>query len=70
MSNQALEDALEAKGITTEKDLRRFADSIGMHDRTLRRWMNGGAPNAALGRIVARKLGVKYDDLWPKEKAA
>jgi lambda repressor-like predicted transcriptional regulator len=69
--NEALDNALRKKGITAPKDFQRFALGIGMSDRTLRRWLDEETvPNEALGRLVARRLGVKYDDLWPKETAA
>lgn len=66
-ANRALREALEAKGIQSYRDRRRFADSLGMSDRTLDRWLfeDVEKPNTALARLVARRLGVTYHDLWP-----
>lgn len=71
--NQALQGALEEKGILTERERTKFAESIGITDRTLRRWLSNEVktPGPYWRHKTAKRLGVPEDVLWPvKEKAA
>lgn len=65
--NDALKTALAEKGIHTEADRVRFAESVGMSERTLRRWLTGNVarPNRGLLKVVARRLGVKPEEISP-----
>lgn len=68
--NQALQGALEEKGIRTERDRTKFAESIGITDRTLRRWLSNEikTPGPYWRHKTAKRLGVDSDALWPAEE--
>lgn len=69
--NTALDKALRDKGFSTFRERQKLALDLGMSDRTINRWVAAeNQPNEALGRVLASHLKVKYDDLWPKERAA
>jgi hypothetical protein len=66
MVNHALVNALRDQGIRTDWDRARFARSLAISERTLRRWLHEGViPSSDRQQRVARRLHKKPQELWP-----
>lgn len=74
MSNQsptALAAAIKRKGITSELDRVKFANSFGVSETTLWRWERGKTrPSKFIQKAVARKLDQTVEEIWPLEEVA
>lgn len=65
MANERLKQAIKDAGMT----LSQFADSIGVDEKTVDRWLQGRTPYPRHRQSVAAALGVSPRELWPDTPA-
>jgi transcriptional regulator with XRE-family HTH domain len=59
--NERLRQAIKDAGLTLEQ----FADTIGVDEKTVDRWLGGRKPYPRHRQAVATALGITPQDLWP-----